>query len=93
MAVVRTVYVPLSREPEILFGLTLSDLVWFAAAAVADLGLWTEWRVKLSLRLVVMAAVWGLGTGLALIRIQEASLPEWFGRWVIYIVKPHLYLP
>ncbi|CAB1129238.1 protein of unknown function [Candidatus Hydrogenisulfobacillus filiaventi] len=36
----REVPVPLAREPEVLWGLTVGDLIWPAAAVVVDVALW-----------------------------------------------------
>lgn len=93
MAVVRTVYIPLSREPEILFGLKLSDLLWVGAAGAADLGLWTRWTVALTLRILAIVGLSAAGLLLGLVRIHEASLPEWLVRWALFWLRPRLYLP
>lgn len=93
MAVIRTVSIPLTREPEILFGLRISDLIWIMAAVVSDLALWHGLRTVVAERLAFMALASAGGLGMAVIRLHEASLPEWIVRWARFWLSPHLYLP
>lgn len=93
MAVTRTVTMPLSREPEILFGLRLMDLIWVMAAAVGDLASWHTIRGSWTLRIMVMVGIALIGLILALVRISDATLPEWGLRYARYLLSPHLFLP
>lgn len=93
MAVIRTVFVPLSREPEIVFGLKLSDIVWPAASAVVGLAIWHGWKVAPSVRLSVILPALAGGLGLAIVRIEETSLPQWMVRLMLFWIKDRLFLP
>lgn len=89
----RTVYMPLSREPEVLFGLRLADLLWVLAASVIDLVAWRglhHWLVTAAAVITVASA---LGVALAIVRVEDRSLPEWIGRAIRYGLSPRLYLP
>ncbi|PSR21268.1 MAG: hypothetical protein C7B45_11640 [Sulfobacillus acidophilus] len=93
MAVIRTVFVPLSHEPEVLFGLTLADLVWPAASILATLVIWHDAQIDVSVRLAFSALVMAAGMTLAKVRIEEVSLPQWATRIALFCLKPRLYLP
>ncbi len=93
MEMIRTIYVPLTSEPEVLFGLRLSQLPWLAGSGLADVAVWHGWEFSITGRLVAMASLAVMGILLATARIQDVTLPEWFARYVMFRLKPHLYLP
>jgi len=93
VAVTRTVTMPLSREPEVLFGLRLADLFWVMGSGVSDLALWHALRTRLLVRFGGMGIVSGVGLLLAVVRMQDASLPDWVVRWCRFMIAAHLYLP
>lgn len=93
MEVVRTIYVPLAREPDILFGLRLSDIIWVGMAGAGDLAIWHGWMVAAGVKVAIMASVSLAGLGMALVRIEDATLPEWMMRLVRFCSMPRLYLP
>ncbi len=86
-------YVPLAHDPDVLFGLRVKDLVWPAAAALADLSVWRTWHTTEGLKVAVMSAMTSVGLLLAVTQIDETTLPEWIARWVLYWTRPRLYLP
>ncbi|NMP22573.1 hypothetical protein [Sulfobacillus harzensis] len=93
MAVTRTVFLPLKREPEILFGMTLADLIWVMAAAALDLVWWRMLHQHRTAALAIMAATTTLGLAMALVRLEGTSLPEWACRAAGFWLRPRLFLP
>jgi hypothetical protein len=93
MAVIRTVFMPLSREPEVLFGLKLSDLIWPTISSLTSLAVWHADKLGLSARLTVITMTMATGLVLAKARIEEASLPQWAMRFLLFWTRTRLYLP
>ncbi|MCL5116389.1 MAG: hypothetical protein M1272_04500 [Firmicutes bacterium] len=90
---IRTVFLPLSHEPEVLFGLRFSDLLWLMGAAAADVGIWRGLRLWPDLRVACLGTISGIGVVLAVARVEDASLPAWIARGVRFWVTPRLFLP
>lgn len=90
---IRTVYMPLSREPDILFGLRVSDLMWVAASAAADLAIWHQSWADLTIRIGIMSILSAAGMALAAAKIEGDTLAQWLVRWIRFRITPRLYLP
>lgn len=93
MAVTRTVFLPLKREPEILFGLTMADLLWVMAGGTLDLAAWRAFHASQDVMIVAIAVISGGSLTMALTRIEGTSLPEWLWRALNFWLRPRLYLP
>lgn len=92
MVMTRIVSLPLSRDPEILWGLRLQDLMWIVMGAVADLGIW-HLPMAIKWRLAFLAMTSGISAGLAWIRISERTVPEWLGLLVWFYISPRSWVP
>lgn len=91
MEVVRTVSVPLSPQPEILFGLRALDLVWVGITTLSSLGLWSL-QAGLAWRMGLVSVVGGGGALAGLLRFDARTAPEWAWLVIKYYVSPRLYL-
>lgn len=90
----RQVPVPLARQPEVLWGLTAGDLIWPAAAAVADLALWHWIRPYGEVfRWTAVAVVAACGAYPAWGRIDGQRPPAFVWRWIRYRLGANRYLP
>jgi hypothetical protein len=92
MTASRTVLLPLAREPEILFGLRLSDIPWLVAGITLDLWVWHELRPLIArgvgiggISLMAAVLTWG--------RFDESSFPQWIWRMLFFLCSPRRYLP
>lgn len=92
MEVERTVSVPLARNPELLWGLTLTDLPWLMGGLFLDTALWhCRWGLPAkAFGLVTASAVAAAG---AWLRLGGNSLLGW--SWLVaeFWARPRLYLP
>ncbi|MCY0897665.1 MAG: hypothetical protein OWU33_01805 [Firmicutes bacterium] len=93
MAVRHTVTIPLSSQPDVLFGLKLTDIVWLLLAAVGDLAIWHALRHWVTLRWVGWIGVTSYGIGFAVVRVDDITLAQWLGQWLHFWLSPRLYLP
>ena len=93
MAVNRIVTIPLGREPEVLFGLRLSDLIWTAGAATVDMAIWHGSHHVSPTAWAAIGTVSLAGLALATVRRQDVSLPQWMWRWGRFYLSSHLFLP
>lgn len=93
MAVNRIVTIPLGREPEVLFGLKLSDLIWIAASATVDLAVWHGSHHVSPVAWVALGAASVSGVAMATVRYSNVSLPQWIWRWARFYLAPRLFLP
>lgn len=92
MDVERTISLPLARNPEILWGLSLTDLPWILSGFPADLAVWHlnwPWTDKgVALVLISLAAATA-----AWARIEGESLSHWAGLMARFWLAPKRYLP
>lgn len=89
----RTVFLPLKREPAILFGLTMADLLWVMAGGTLDLVAWRAFHGSRVAMVIAIALISGASLTMALARMDGTSLPEWLWRAVNFWLRPLLYLP
>lgn len=93
MAVIRTVSVPLAREPAVLFGLRIRDTIWVLAGVIGIILIWHDVPLGSIAKLILMGMVGASAMGLALIRIEEATVPEWSLRFIKFWISARLFLP
>ena len=75
--VTRVVPVPLPKDPAVLWGLSLKDLVWIALGIIGDLLLWPHSKSRMMLPVVGIVALSSLSIALAVLRYQDRSIPSW----------------
>lgn len=88
----RTVAVPLAREPEILFGLRLTDLIWLAVAAAGDLAVWRH-TPGLTLKAALVAGISGSGLAGGLGRIEGVPVFRFLLRVGRFVLGPRVFIP
>ncbi len=93
MAVKQTVAIPLASQPDVLFGLKLTDIVWLLLAAAGDLAIWHGLRHGIMLRWAGWIGVTSCGMGFAVVRVDDIPLAQWLGQWLRFWLSPRLYLP
>lgn len=93
MAMNRVVTIPLGREPEVLFGLKISDLIWIAGAAAVDMAVWHGSRHVSPPAWGALGAASLTGLALATVRHSDVSLPQWIWRWGRFYLSSRLFLP
>ncbi|MHB1610271.1 MAG: hypothetical protein ACYCOU_14670 [Sulfobacillus sp.] len=91
MDVVRIVPVPLSKEPVVLWGLRLKDLVWLAIGLAGDLLVWPHHR-RWADHWEAMAVLSSGGVIMAWARYQGLSVSEWGLLLLRHTVRPKLYI-
>ncbi len=89
----RTVFLPLKREPAILFGLTMADLLWVMAGGTLDLVAWRAFHASRDALIIAIALISAASLTMALARMDGTSLPEWLWRALNFWLRPRLYLP
>ncbi len=92
MEMKRTVPVPLSRHPDLLWGLKMEDLPWLVGGILVDCLIWrhvTGWGLRLGL--ISVPSV--VSMGLAWLRVEQRSLARWTWLWFRFHVKPKRFLP
>lgn len=87
------VNLPLSSQPDVLFGLQLTDLLWIFVAAAVDLLLWRTIKHQLLLLWAGWLAASSAGVALAVVRLDEEALPQRLWQWFHFWISPRLYLP
>ena len=93
MDLTRVVPVPLSKEPAVLWGLSLKDLIWLALGIIGDLLLWPHSKTRMTLPVVGIVALSSLSIALAVLRYQERSIPSWCLIAARFFVSPKRYIP
>jgi hypothetical protein len=91
MDVNRIVPIPLTKDPTVLWGLHLKDLIWLAIAVVADLALWPRHQVLVT-NIVAMTLISIVSLVLAWGKYEEVALTEWLYLMLRYLVRPRTYI-
>ncbi len=93
MDLTRVVPVPLPKEPVVLWGLGLKDLIWLALGAIGDLVLWPHSGKPIAVHLVGIISLSGLSISMAMVRYQGLSIPAWGLLASRFFVSPKCYIP
>lgn len=93
MDLTRVVPIPLSKEPVVLWGLHLRDVIWLALGAIGDLWLWPHSRKQLASDLVGIVGISALSLAMAIVRYQDLSIPAWCFRVSRFMVSPKRFVP
>ncbi|MCL6561537.1 MAG: hypothetical protein K6U87_00850 [Firmicutes bacterium] len=88
----RTVPLELARQPEMVWGLGLSDLPWLLAGGLGDGWLW-HLTLAWSWKAPLMAAVTGAAVGLAWGRWEGERVPARLWQWLRWTSGTRIYLP
>lgn len=93
MDITRVVPVPLSKEPAVLWGLGLKDLVWLALGVILDLLLWPHSAKQMVDHVVAIIVLSGATVALAVLRYQDLSIPAWCLIASRFLASPKRYIP
>lgn len=83
---------PLTSQPDFLWGLSFEDLPWTAGALIVDVAIWHGASTVVH-RLLWMAGPSTLAGTMAWLRVEERSIPQWVWLWARYQIRPKRYLP
>ncbi len=88
----RIVTLPLSRDPELVFGLRVQDLLWIVAGLAGDLVVW-HLGMSLRWRLATICGMSSAAAGVAWGRVADRTLPEWAWLMARFYLSGRLLLP
>ncbi len=88
----RAIKIPLAREPELLLGLKLSELVWVALGTVWNVAVWRA-RWVLDDRVGAMAGGSLVAALLVWMRYEDRPMWEWIGYALGFVFSTKRYLP
>jgi hypothetical protein len=92
VALMRTVFLPLASEPDILFGLHVEDLLWLALAGAGDLAVWHR-TTRIAIRVLLDGVISGGGLAGGFLRIDGVSAVRFLFRVGRYWAGPRIFIP
>ncbi len=87
------VSLPLAKDPPLLWGMGLKDLIWPALSLAGDLLIWSHHPKFGVVEDIALAAVSAGGLIFGIVRVHSRSIPEWLVVIVLFYLHPRLYLP
>lgn len=93
MDLTRVVPIPLSKEPAVLWGMSLKDLIWLALGIIGDLLIWPHSKTQLAAPAIEIVVLSSLSIALAVARYQDRSIPSWCLIGTRFLILPKQYVP
>ncbi|MBX5467754.1 MAG: hypothetical protein K6U14_09740 [Firmicutes bacterium] len=87
-----TVPLELAREPELVWGLRLSDLPWLFGGGMGEVWIWHQVQPVVG-RVAAMAVVAAISAALGWGRWEGEGVVTWLWRWGRWRLGSRLFLP
>ncbi|AUW94039.1 MAG: hypothetical protein C7B44_13055 [Sulfobacillus thermosulfidooxidans] len=84
---------PLSKNPPLIWGMTVKDLMWPVLSLALDAIIWRHDPRGGFVEVLVLTACAALGMALGIVRVHGRSIPSWLLVILLFYLHPRLYLP